>query len=69
MFPGEEATITVTMATGDFLLSLLGLDDLKGRTWHDNVGCQWSFGTTTHQVRLWQMAPDLPPSKLTNAKP
>lgn len=67
-FLGEEASITVTMATGDLPLSLLGLDLPKGRTWQDNVWCQWSFGTTNHQIKLLQMAPDLPPTKLTDVK-
>ncbi|GAB0209514.1 pol-like protein ENS-3 [Grus japonensis] len=67
--PGEDSATTVAMVVGELPFNLLGLDVLKGKTWIDNKGRQWSFGSPTVDIRLLQAAPLLPPSKLTNVKP
>jgi len=66
------------VAVGPFHMKLLGMDVLKGKQWRDTQGNPWSFGapqirqlpkTPSAEVRLLQVAPALPPSKLRNVKP
>ncbi|KAK4806458.1 hypothetical protein QYF61_013951 [Mycteria americana] len=66
----EDSPIWVVMAVGPYPVNILGLDVLKGRGWEDSSGKEWKFGSpTTTSVRLLQMAPTLPPSKIVNVKP
>lgn len=61
--PGEEVAQKISMVVGKYPLNLLGLDILKGRSWTDNQGGSWVFGARTLDIRLWQVAPPLPPSQ------
>ncbi|KAK4806128.1 hypothetical protein QYF61_005500, partial [Mycteria americana] len=68
--PEEDSPIWVVMVVGPYPVNILGLDVLKGRGWEDSSGKEWKFGfPTTTSVRLLQMAPTLPPSKIVNVKP
>ena len=67
--PGENTATLVMVVVGLFLLNLLGLDVLKGKMWIDDKGRNWTFGTSSINMRLLPAAPLLPPSQLTNVKP
>lgn len=53
-----DASVTETlMIIGPFLVNLLGLDILKGKSWIDDKGRQWSFGSDFSLLCLLQAAP------------
>ncbi|KAF4804603.1 hypothetical protein TURU_006377 [Turdus rufiventris] len=66
--PGEDNQLLIKLVIGDIPNNLLGMDVLAGRQWEDDEGYLWSFGTPRLNIRLLQVAPHLPFSKITNVK-
>lgn len=63
---GKKKAIETLIVLGHFLTNLLGLDLLKGKSWTDEEGKIWTFGTETHHLCLLGAVPTLPPSLPSN---
>lgn len=59
----------VTMILDLLPTNILGLDLLKGQAWLDSKGRELKFASPVASIRLLQLAPTLPPSKIVNVKP